>query len=191
MNTWMYIIAGIIAVNLLCLLNRKQRYNWEDLWYDTVVRGFERVKEENGLKKQARFIVFILVLPLLLITFLVVAPFSTIVNIVKKKCKPEREVEPTGKEDNQLYYWRITGQGTIFCNDCGYKENIVSFIHGMDNSSTGYQCQSCGKFHALDDFEETVMPLICSCGGKLNREIPLFCPQCKSKSMRYDCTIIT
>jgi hypothetical protein len=89
------------------------------------------------------------------------------------------------------------GAGTIHCNDCGYKEDVISFIHGIDENgasadgSTGYQCQSCGKFQTLDDFEVRNKCFICSCGGELDRDAPMFCPQCKSWNMDYKMNYIT
>jgi len=227
MKTWIYIIAGIILINLLCLCNRKQRYNWEDLWYDTIVRTYDHIREESGLKKYAHFSIVLLLLPFFLISFLLVAPISTIGNILKKNSKAQRRDEPIEVEDNQqyyqntgvryedyiksfwhsldengnplfekerdkqLYYQHMSGQGIISCYDCGYKNEIVSFLHGVNNAACGFQCQGCGSFHTLNDSQRTAKPLICQCGGELSRDKPIFCPQCKSKSMGYRCTVIT
>jgi hypothetical protein len=219
-------ITGVILVNLLCLFNRKQRYNWEDLWYDTIVRTYDHIREENGLKKYAHFSIVLLLLPLFLISFLLVAPISTIGSMLKKKSKTQRKDKRTEEDDNQLYYqqmgvqyedyiksfWNslddngnplfeekdkqlyyhhMSGQGTISCYDCGYKDEIVSFLHGVNDAAWGYQCQSCVSFHTLNDSQRAAKPLICSCGGELNRNKPIFCPHCKSKSMGYSCTVIT
>ena len=43
--------------------------------------------------------------------------------------------------DGFLYYYRMGGAGTVFCNDCGKSEEIVSFVHGDYDTSVGYQCQ--------------------------------------------------
>ena len=95
---------------------------------------------------------------------------------------------PFEKEaDRQLYYKHMGGQGTISCYDCGYKSEIVSFLHGVNNAVSGYQCQGCGSFQSL----KTIKPLTCSCGGELSRDKPIFCPQCKSKNMEYWCSILT
>jgi len=74
MKIWMYIIASIILINLLCLFNRKQRYNWGDLWYDSIVRTYESIMAESGLKKYAHFSIVLLLLPFFLISFLLVTP---------------------------------------------------------------------------------------------------------------------
>ena len=196
MTILIYIIAGIIAVNLLCLFSRKQRYNWEDLWFN-FVDIYEQVREEGGLKSYARFSLGLLGLPFLLILTLFVAPISTIENMLKKHRRSKRKFEPVQQEDNQLYHQQMGGAGTIFCKDCGYKADIISFLHSFDDDGnmsdgcTGYQCQSCGKFCSLNDSQSAVKPLLCSCGGELSRDKALFCPQCKSKRMRYNMSYIT
>jgi len=93
--------------------------------------------------------------------------------------------------NNWIYYYSMGGAGTISCKDCGYKEAITSFVHGISDAAWGYQCQSCGKFHSLNNAQKAAKPLTCSCGGELSRDEALFCPQCKSKSMRYDVAYIT
>jgi hypothetical protein len=96
------------------------------------------------------------------------------------------------EKDKQLYYHHMGGQGIISCYDCGYKEDIVSFLHGVNDAAWGYQCQGCGSFHTLNDSpQRAAKPLTCSCGEELSRDKPIFCPQCKSKNMGYRCTIIT
>lgn len=190
MSILIYIIAGIIAINLLCLFNRKQRYNWERLWFD-FIDIYEQVREEGGLKSYARFSLGLLGLPFLLILTLFVAPITTMENILKRYRRTQKKFEPIQQGDHQLYHHQMGGAGTIFCKNCGYKEDITSFIHGFNDADTGYQCQSCGKFHTLNDFEEKAKPLSCSCGGELSRDKALFCPQCKSKSMRYNMAYIT
>ena len=97
-----------------------------------------------------------------------------------------------------LLYSKMSGAGTISCCDCGYKEDITSFLHWLYNSdsgiydecSTGYQCQTCGKFHALSRKEERNNRQ-CDCGGNLEREKPIFCPHCKSKNIKYGMAYMT
>ena len=98
----------------------------------------------------------------------------------------------TVERENNLYFSHLGGAGTILCADCGHKEEgIISFLHGFDakgmcDGSSGYQCQSCGKFHTLDEVDERNKNFTCSCGGELRRDKTLFCPQCKSFNMRYE-----
>ena len=100
-------------------------------------------------------------------------------------------------KDIQLYFYKMGGAGTIYCNECTFSQHIVSFTHGFYKAEVGHQCQSCGKFHTLNSQSEQyhiiniVNPLVCSCGGKLSSEEPVFCPQCKSKNMVYIMKYIT
>lgn len=101
---------------------------------------------------------------------------------------------PKTKDDNLLYYWKMGGAGTVTCNNCNYKQKIVSFLHGHDENSwnnTGFQCQECGKFHEIEYDMNNSQGKICICGGVLSRDNPLFCPTCMSKNMRYSMSYIT
>lgn len=53
--------------------------------------------------------------------------------------------------DDRLYFIKMGGAGTISCLECGFEQEIVSFLHGVSWDSTGYQCQKCGKFHAIEN----------------------------------------
>ena len=99
-------------------------------------------------------------------------------------------------KDFDLYFKEMAGGGTIHCCDCGYSEDIISSVHGFDNSDvdtfgSGYQCQSCGKFYDLNFDESRKDNKRCECGGKLEDDKPIFCPKCKSKNMVYDMAYIT
>lgn len=95
-------------------------------------------------------------------------------------------------DDGKLRFSRMGGKGNFYCNECGYEQELVSFLHGIqDWTSTGYQCQACGKFHEIErDHELTAEPM-CDCGGSLSREKPLFCPVCRSYKVGYHMTLIT
>ena len=105
----------------------------------------------------------------------------------------EYKNEDTDTETN-LYFWEMGGAGNIRCCNCGYSEEITSFVHGFESGRPagveGLQCQSCGKFHSLN-FEEKRSNRKCNCGGKLERDKSIFCPQCKSKNVKYNMSIIT
>ena len=45
-----------------------------------------------------------------------------------------------------LRFYGIGGAGKITCNECGFSEEITSFVHGTGASVSAYQCQTCGKF---------------------------------------------
>ena len=89
-----------------------------------------------------------------------------------------------------LWFSYIGGHGTVRCKDCDHNEEITSFIHGINSSSTGFQCQACGKFSSIgsggpgkaNEYEES---LVCKCGGGLDREKIIFCPSCHSKNLSY------
>jgi hypothetical protein len=82
------------------------------------------------------------------------------------------------------------GAGKICCSDCGYAKHIVSFVHGDDSSSAGYQCQSCGSFMVLDGSLPDRIEDACQCGGVVARDCALFCPQCRSKRLQYEVAYI-
>ena len=90
--------------------------------------------------------------------------------------------------ENCLYFQNITGVGDIQCFECKNKEQITSFIHGIHSATTGYQCQSCGKFHSIGNWDKIDY---CDCGGKLERDKPLFCPKCKSNRLNYEVIYMT
>ena len=95
-----------------------------------------------------------------------------------------------------LWFSYIGGHGTVRCKDCDHNEEITSFIHGINSSSTGFQCQACGKFSSIgsggpgkaNEYEES---LVCKCGGGLDREKIIFCPGCKSKNLSYQTLYMT
>jgi len=108
---------------------------------------------------------------------------------------------------NNLYFKEMSGGGIIRCIDCGYSEGIAAGYHGVKKNPMydenideelddflcsnneeyietyflGYQCQSCGKFYALEENDR-----LCDCGGVLERDKPIFCPKCKSKHVKYE-----
>jgi hypothetical protein len=50
-----------------------------------------------------------------------------------------------------LRFERMGGAGRLRCGDCGFSQRVLSFTHAFDGSHTsGYQCQTCGAFHAVD-----------------------------------------
>lgn len=94
--------------------------------------------------------------------------------------------------DSRLYYWKMGGAGTIMCKDCDFKQDIVSFLHGVDDwNRTGYQCQQCGKFLEIKNKLHLSVVKKCDCGGDLNRKKPIFCPKCKTNNVTYDIRYIT
>lgn len=103
------------------------------------------------------------------------------------------EIETKDKvRDNLLYYWKMGGAGVINCNVCGFNQEIVSFLHGIESwNNTGFQCQNCGKFHQIESDMSNSKGQKCECGGTLEREKPIFCPKCKTTNVSYDLKYIT
>jgi len=94
------------------------------------------------------------------------------------------------------FQYSMGGRGDLSCNDCSYSEEVTSFIHGISSSSTGFQCQACGRFAAIESggpeqANEYAKRLVCDCGGPLEREKVVFCPSCRSKNLAYDLRVIT
>lgn len=101
-------------------------------------------------------------------------------------------------EKGKLYFTKIPGKGNIICKDCDHKESITGFMHGLDvnvkkrTSERGQQCQTCGKLFVTFSYEDENLHLKnCDCGGNLQRELPLFCPKCKSNNLMYNLKYIT
>ena len=103
------------------------------------------------------------------------------------------------KEDGKLYFHKMGGSGELQCKLCNYSEDIISFTHGYRPlpsrgrfGTTGYQCKNCGKFHTIDSNEgESDIINNCECGGRLQRDKPLFCPKCKSQNVGYRLRYLT
>jgi hypothetical protein len=113
--------------------------------------------------------------------------------LIKEDLAGKRRLERS-KERRSLTYGVMGGSGTVNCETCGYKEEIISFLHSDDLSrcEVGFQCQACGKFVALQDhisFDRA--RVTCECGGTLRRDRPVFCPACRSEAMRYQLSYIT
>jgi len=92
------------------------------------------------------------------------------------------------------FIYGMGGKGKLYCKNCFHQEEVVSFLHGFGEdpwSSTGYQCQSCGKFHAIEYDHKLAKLPDCECGGELSREKIVFCPVCRSNNVEYKCIMIT
>ena len=102
--------------------------------------------------------------------------------------------DPIVNEDNFLYFTNMGGAGKIHCNLCELSQDIVSFLHGFGEdpwSYSGYQCQQCGMFHAIEHDMDNTAGKKCECGGQLERDKPLFCPKCGTKDVFYNMSYIT
>jgi len=109
----------------------------------------------------------------------------------------EVDINPQFKEildlKNKLTFSKMGGTGNLNCLDCHHTEYILTFMHGMEPktgvrcATYGFQCQSCGKFHQVKHNERDGFETIhdCECGGKLEKEKAVFCPNCKSENVEF------
>ena len=96
--------------------------------------------------------------------------------------------------DKLLYFGEMGGMGKVTCNNCDFSEDVVGFLHGFGEGSwnkTGFQCQKCGKFHAIEYDMKNEKGKRCECGGTLDRDKPIFCPSCRSNDITYKMRFIT
>lgn len=108
--------------------------------------------------------------------------------------KPINDLKTEFKDDGLMYYWKMGGAGAINCNECDFNSEIVSFLHGHGPESwnnSGFQCQNCGKFHEIECDMNNSKDEKCECGGELVRDMPIFCPTCKTKNVSYNMSYIT
>lgn len=195
-------------------------------------------------------------------------------SIMQEHLAFEKKYRITKRDTEGMHFHLMGGYGVLSCNDCDFSQSITSFTHGLDNSTSGFQCQTCGKLTERDrkepfkntrgsnhhlslselpieerpsriehlqgmlhlcesqmkeykkkdwlptwestvaeckdelskvpteelaaikkhreDFEAAYeATLFCECGGHLDREKALFCPECKSLHLSYDMQYIT
>lgn len=69
-------------------------------------------------------------------------------------------------------------RGCIDCQTCGITTAVIWNQDSLlAETELGYQCQQCGRFHALK-VSAPVRP--CECAGVLSRDELVFCPHCRS-----------
>jgi hypothetical protein len=114
----------------------------------------------------------------------------------RQKENRRRTLATTVREGIQ--YVGMGGGGTVTCEACNFSQHIISFTHGGTDKgerccNTGYQCLSCGRLTDVFSTQSEIQQdeLRCVCGGTLSREHVLFCPNCRSKALRYDMEYIT
>ena len=127
--------------------------------------------------------------------FILLWPFF-IYGIMKER-RREIALEKRLEENSKgLWFSYMGGHGKITCKDCDHSEEVTSFIHGINSSSSGFQCQGCGKLSSIksggpgraNQYEESLQ---CSCGSNLERDKVIFCPSCKSLNLSYQTLYIT
>jgi hypothetical protein len=140
-------------------------------------------------------------IPLLIIMFPLMLILYWISKLTDKISEKKHKQKP--REKNALYFDHMGGAGIIYCKDCNYQKNIISFTHGAYNCDIGRQCQNCGFFFAeynesekYHEISPRTEPLLCPkcnsvCDLTNTRDEALFCPRCKSKNLRYSMRYIT
>jgi len=158
------------------------------------VRGSELTNALRENKPHSEFKLFLFRV-IATAAFIIVWPIFTY-SIIKERSR-QVDIEKILEEKSKgLWFSYIGGCGKIRCKDCDHSESITSFIHGINSSSSGFQCQSCGKLSSIrsggpglaNEYEES---LDCQCGGKLDRDKVIFCPSCQSQNLSYLMEFIT
>ena len=107
-----------------------------------------------------------------------------------------------------LSFERISGGGTIYCEDCGHREKVIGFTHGAYECDFGRQCPQCHTFvveHNASTHYHTIGPFtedcLCpKCGAVVHgkdepwdkgKDSPLFCSQCHGYNLEYHMEYIT
>lgn len=109
-------------------------------------------------------------------------PNRSKVNDCIKNCK---KLQALG--DDNLYFSNMSGFGSLKCNSCNFSKDLVGSVHKLDLwECLGYQCQKCGELHKINNPNDLNHPLICKCTGHLSRGNIVFCPECKSKNVKYN-----
>lgn len=158
------------------------------------VRGSEltNVLLEKKPPSEFKFFLFRVIATM---AFILVWPIFTY-SIIKERSRQVDIEKIPEKKSKGLWFSYIGGCGKIRCKDCDHSESITSFIHAINSSSTGFQCQSCGKLSSVrsggpgraNEYERS---LECECGGKLDRDKVIFCPSCQSQNLTYQMEFIT
>lgn len=166
------------------------------------------------------WLVLILIAPLGIILSPFWLPFILVPHF-KDKLKDRREKKEKERKENELKariglrpdenyecFSMMGGAGVITCRDCGYKEKITSFTHGMYSCTIGRQCPHCYSFvyehnesKEYHTFGESKEDFVCpKCGTVIRKkeesilkgnDDPLFCPQCHSARLSYFMEYIT
>lgn len=158
------------------------------------VRGAELTNalSENKPPSEFKLILFRVIAT---VAFILVWPIFSY-SIMKERSR-QVDIEKILEEKSKgLWFSYIGGCGKVRCKDCDHSESITSFIHGINSSSTGFQCQRCGKFSPVrsggpGQANEYERSLECECGGKLDRDKVIFCPSCRSQNLIYQMEFIT
>lgn len=102
---------------------------------------------------------------------------------------------PASVEDNsfRLTFSSMGGVGKLVCEECGYCEQIVSYLHGHNNETLGFQCESCGQFdtRSFCTGEPKSQQTCVHCEGLLLRDRWVFCPSCRGFEVIWEIEYIS
>ena len=157
MNFYVIIFLGYISLCLLislCVPCARDNWKWS---FNQIVDIFNKIKKPKKnifvdlleeFEKPKKFnlskaptyikIAFLFIMSSIgfLLIFLIIPFYLYWLNkhykldkIRRKNIEISEENQPNN--DNHLYYKEMGGHGTVFCNDCGYKEEITSYVHGF------------------------------------------------------------
>ncbi len=195
MNWWHYLIIYYVVCFLICvciaIYNIKKNAN----------------KGDWGAKEWIRLFVFgPFVLPIGAFVFAV----SGLMEFQKKRKKKHEFIAKYGFSPDEHYecFSMMGGAGVIVCEECGHKEKIVSFIHGIFHCAIGRQCPNCYAFvvepnesNKPSTFGEAKEDFVCPhCGTIIRKKEesifkgdnePLHCPKCHSHKLIYHCQYMT
>ena len=169
--------------------------------YPMVLSHFGETQIKSGQKKWIKLLLYIF--RALMFAFfwpiigllLIIAKISSRNQKMKDAVNEMKDfVSGNSRDDGTLRYWKMGGMGNLSCSECGYSQEIVSFLHGFGEdpwSKSGYQCQKCGKFYTIENAKKLESIPFCDCGGILSREKALFCPKCRNHNVEYLMTLIT
>jgi hypothetical protein len=200
-----YILIYLSICALITIFVPAVRNQWKEFVVKSIPQCYKDIDwniDLNSLQKAIKKIMISLLLGICVCLFfvgtVVFLPF-----LIKNDKKRVSSAKATTKDfDTNLYFSHMGGAGTIHCLECSYQEEIISFIHGFDEKghpaygTKGLQCQSCGKFYSLN-FDEQIekrrqnIKSYCACGGILEDDKPIFCPQCNSRNVKYNMSYIT
>ena len=195
MTWWHYLIIYYVVCFLICvciaIYNIKKNGNNGD-W---------------GTKEWIRLFVFgPFVLPIAAFVF----GFSGIIEKTKERRKKNIFIKKYGfsPDEHYEYFSMMGGAGVIVCEECGHKEKIVSFVHGIFHCVIGRQCPNCYAFVTEQNesdkpctFGESKEDFKCPhCGTIIRKKEesifkgdnePLLCPKCHSHKLIYHCQYMT
>ena len=130
---------------------------------------------------------------ILLIRFVIIliGPATSLIEIITNAIKKGRKIilrEYEEEDYNYLYLSNIAGAGEVSCMLCSYSIKLTGKVNGGPGSDwnlKGYQCQSCGQFHQIENPEGLYCLPRCDCGGEISRGEFVFCPKCRCDHMNY------